>query len=148
MKWIAIFAVMGMLIMSCNETDQSSQDTAVASGLQTEKMTDSYENGRPKVISKFKDGEVIYERHYYETGGVIKEGPIKNGNRDGKWQSFYPSGKLQSIGHYVDGKRQDIVETYYENGNLRYEGKFENGKKAGSWVFYDESGKVTKTEKY
>jgi antitoxin component YwqK of YwqJK toxin-antitoxin module len=30
---------------------------------------------------------------------------------------------------------------YYPNGKLNYTGAFVNGKKDGIWVFYDESGK-------
>lgn len=135
------------LLFACDPAPANSDD-ALNQSLQVEKMTESYENGRPKVIAKIQGGQVIFERHYYDTGGVMKEGPIKANQKSDYWKAYYPSGKIQSTGFFKDGKRTGKVETFYENGNLRYEGEFKNGKKFGKWVFYDEAGNVTRTEKY
>ena len=86
----------------------------------------------------------IYEKEYYEDGNPLKEGPIVNDKRDGRWKSYYRDGTLWSEGDYANGVREGLTKSYFPNGKLRYEGNFTNGVKSGQWNFYNENGTFEK----
>lgn len=48
----------------------------------------------------------------------------ENGSKTGRFISYYPSGKLQSEGSFVNNLRDGIWKYYYENGNIEHEVNF------------------------
>jgi antitoxin component YwqK of YwqJK toxin-antitoxin module len=113
-----------------------------------EQVLEYYANGSPRIVRvvKMKDGkyDFEYEKEYYEDGNLLKEGPIVNNKRDGRWKSYYRDGTLWSEGDYANGEREGLTKSYFPNGALRYEGNFTKGVKSGQWNFYNENGTFEK----
>ena len=57
-------------------------------------------------------------KEYYEKGGTKAAGKIKDGQKEGKWFFYYPSGKLKEINYYVMGIAEKNWKRYDEAGNL------------------------------
>lgn len=118
----------------------------------SEEVVESFANGTPRLVREIEemDGKQfhVYEKEYYEDGNLAKEGPVKDGQKDGEWKTYYRSGKIWNEGFYRDGKRSDTTIAYYENGNVRYVGVFTNGIKTGTWKLFKEDGELDKTQIY
>jgi len=66
----------------------------------------------------FPDDKVVTEGKYtmyYENGTIQAEGNIVNGNPDGLWRSYYPSGNISSSITYVRGMVNMQAIFYYDN---------------------------------
>lgn len=109
----------------------------------TTKEESSTENLNISITSptKITDGEVI---EYHKNGVVKIKGTLKNGKREGQWQSFFENGSLQSENKYVKGILSGKTAAYYPNGNLNYVGLYINDLKDGVWYFYLENGTLDK----
>lgn len=115
----------------------------------TEKIEVKYPNGQPEMVLMFnKSGECVKQIHYYQSGQVKMEGPMKNGKREGEWTAFFPSGRVQSHGFFKNDERTGAAEAYWNNGNLLYEGYYKEGKHIGHWKWYDEQGNLIREEDY
>lgn len=112
-------------------------------------MEESFEDGKPKVIRYYADGDTskkIGETQFYETGKEKVKGDFDESQRDGSWTYWYPNGNKWSECEYKNGIKHGKSITYFENGNIRYEGKYKNDVRVGVWNFYDESGKLIREE--
>ncbi|HIP37556.1 MAG TPA: hypothetical protein EYG85_11960 [Crocinitomix sp.] len=70
--------------------------------------------------------------YYHDDNKTLKETlPLKNGQINGLFKSFYPSGKLKSKIDYRESKREGSHKVYYENGKINYEANMQNEKKNG-----------------
>lgn len=84
----------------------------------------------------------------YINGIIQIKGDYRNGQRNGLWQSWYPSGTLWSETTFKAGVKEGTTITYYENGMVRYRGFYKNDERAGKWKMFDESGKFQKEIDY
>ena len=64
------------------------------------------------------------EYWYHDNGKELEKGDNKDGNHDGPWIGYYPSGKLAGTVTYVSGKETD-VKLYNEDGSTKDEKVFE-----------------------
>ena len=107
----------------------------------TEKVIKTYENGQPFVVYYYdKNDQLVSGKEFYENGMLRMEGEFADEVRHGNWTAYFPDGKVQSTGVYVNGVRVGPSKVYYENGNLWMDGHYVNDHKCGEWVFYDEQG--------
>ena len=115
----------------------------------TEKVEVSFPNGQPQYVKILDEsGDCVREVEYYETGQVKMEGPMKEGQREGKWVAYFPDGRPQSIGDFKAGKMDGVTKVYWDNGNLRWEGFNKEDRRCGKWMFYDEQGLLLKEVDY
>ena len=77
-----------------------------------------------------------------------QNGTIRNGKRDGFWESYYENGQLNWKGSYKDDWLDGPWEYYYDNGQLSYKGNYIGGKEDGIFEHYKENGKFHKKEKW
>lgn len=84
-------------------------------------------------------------REFYPDSALKIEGRQVNGQREGKWSSYYPNGLKWSETTFRAGIKDGPTITYYENGIMRYSGQYYNDYKTGIWQFYNEEGKLDKT---
>lgn len=106
-----------------------------------EQVISTYKGGQPAKVYCFdKENHWVGERHYYESGMLMMEGPVADSVRTGEWISYFPDGKVQSTGVYQDGLRVGKAKVYYENGHLMMDGYYVDDHKCGEWIFYDEQG--------
>jgi antitoxin component YwqK of YwqJK toxin-antitoxin module len=57
-----------------------------------------------------------------------------NGNKEGIWEQYDYSGKLQSKGNYVNGMEDGLWE-FYEEGRVLYTRRYKNGRELGIWGY-------------
>lgn len=136
MKRIFLYLFIIILYSGCRQTVSPAQGVEVVR---------TFENGSVKADRLFasENGKNIayFEREYYETGVLLKEGPLKNGKPDGLWKSYYQNGLLWSEGEFSEGIRNGLTKTYHANGNLYYEGYYTNNTKDSLWQFWNAEGK-------
>lgn len=107
----------------------------------TPRTASTHANGQPSVVQYVdRDNVVVSEKHYYDDGSLMMEGPIKDGERTGEWKGYFPDGKLQSTGFFEQGKRTGPATVYWSSGNLYMEGAYLEGRRVGKWRYYDEQG--------
>jgi antitoxin component YwqK of YwqJK toxin-antitoxin module len=54
--------------------------------------------------------------------------------------SYYPSGKIESTGNMVNGKKQGEWKWFFENGKISLQGKYFTDKEEGEWVWFHTNG--------
>lgn len=110
----------------------------------TENVVSTFENGQPaKVYYYNSDNQLVAGKEYYENGVLFMEGAYGNNVRQGEWIAYFPDGKVQSTGTYLDGMRTGKSKVYHENGHLWMDGWYTDDHKCGEWIFYDEQGYET-----
>ena len=134
------FVLLGLTCFSCFEK----QDNTYV----YENVSRFYDDGKPQIISKFKDSIEVYQKHYFPSGVLFMEGSVDKGKRTGKWTSYHENGTTNSIGFFDQNMRTGEVKCFYNNGQLQYSGEFHRNQKTGTWTFYDKNGAVLKTESF
>jgi antitoxin component YwqK of YwqJK toxin-antitoxin module len=75
----------------------------------------------------------IYDKQYVN---VLKSiGAYKEGNYDGLWSYYNPTGTLDKRGTYMDGKEEGTW-TFYDSSDstkILYKGDYKSGQKTGPW---------------
>ena len=75
-------------------------------------------------------------------GQEIDRGQTKHGQAYGVWISWYPTGELNGIAEFADGKPHGSYTVWYPSGTLMYEGSNYNLGEHGDHFRYSESGNV------
>ncbi|MGV8946367.1 MAG: toxin-antitoxin system YwqK family antitoxin [Lutibacter sp.] len=84
------------------------------------------------------------EKKYYSNTTILKEtGNLKNGLKDGIWETFYENGKLETVGNYTDDEKNGEWKVYFDNEQLAAVGNYTSTKfpTPGTWKFYTKEGK-------
>ncbi|MBI2962303.1 MAG: toxin-antitoxin system YwqK family antitoxin [Deltaproteobacteria bacterium] len=87
-------------------------------------------------------GEAVRHGPYvevYESGTKREAGRYRHGRRDGTWTRSYPSGRVDTIVEYENGKPLRFL-AWHDNGQKWEEGGFEDGLKQGVWIRWWENG--------
>lgn len=77
------------------------------------------------------------------TGNATADTP-----KNGLVKTYYPSGKLKDVCHYVNGKRNGKAIHYYENGKIATVANFRNDDFYGKVTFYYSNGQKNSVEYY
>lgn len=92
---------------------------------------------RTKKIEYYDDNHSI--KFIYECVGQEK---------DGREELYYPSGKLNRIRNWNNGRLEGEMIIYYNTGNIYIQGNYENGKLSGDYTVYRENGKILTIKHY
>lgn len=114
---------------------------------QEREVLEQWTPNQAKVVGYFiTEGEARWkqkEEKFYTDGTQEYFGSFdKEGERDGEWRYFYPSGQLWSLGFYKNGLKDGKKEVYWPDGMKRYEGQYTNDEKSGVWNFYNKDGSL------
>ncbi len=164
MKRILVIVGLAALMSACgNQMDKKSADKKSDSTTSVEKIKadplkpgekyiESYANGQPRIVKKMKkSGNKLvpaYLTEYFENGQISKEGPYKNGKRDGLWKTYYKTGELWSEIYFNNGQPDSNTTAYYPNGKIRYQGFYTKGQKSGTWKIFKEDGSIKELKHY
>ena len=74
-------------------------------------------------------------------GEVTRAATYQLGVITGECRQLYPNSNIQTIEHFVSGKREGKLQIFYEEGPLKEEGMFANGEPVGEFVQYFRDGK-------
>jgi len=149
---IFMLLILPAIILSACNNGESGKNPKKVRLKSNEVVVNSYVNGTPQVVRKMeeKDGQKVpvYEKEYYEDGNILKEGPLVNNQRNGKWKIYYRDGQIRNIVNYDNGVLNDTIIGYNENGTVKFRGIFKEGQKSGTWLIYDENGNFLKNQVY
>lgn len=135
MKQLFIASIFSICLFSC-----SNEETTIATP-EPQKPVETY-NGIP-ISEKEPENYTGPIEVLYNNGLPKMTGNKKNGLREGRWQSWHPTGAPASECDYKNGVEHGEYMVFHEStGKIMITGQYENGKKIGSWTFYDEDGKV------
>ncbi|MBC7412280.1 MAG: hypothetical protein H7331_07490 [Bacteroidia bacterium] len=96
-------------------------------------------------IGKYKKE---YRNEFYKNNVRKIEAQTHKGKLQGKYVSYYPSGKLQSIGHYKQNNIDSTQVVYFENGKIGATNNYIYGKKEGMETIYHQNGQLWSEKKY
>ncbi|MBR1517485.1 MAG: hypothetical protein IJ620_05020 [Bacteroidales bacterium] len=96
------------------------------------------------IIVSRGDSKTYYQ--FYSNCTLRSLGQLKDGQRDGHWVFYHPSGQIQTEADFVDGKQHGNYTVYRENGLPYYRGTYSHGQRVGTWEFYDAQGNLTHTQ--
>jgi antitoxin component YwqK of YwqJK toxin-antitoxin module len=107
-----------------------------------------FEDGSNWRVENFYQGkEEGKSIEYNDTGAVIAEGNYVDGFKEGFW--FLQINDHREEGTYFEGQRTGKWQSFYLNSDqLRFEGQYENGIKNGEFVFYYDNGQVKRRGYY
>ncbi len=99
---------------------------------------------------EFKEGLAHGKRIYYYPNGKIKEeGNYTEGKTTGAWIFNYENGNPQMKCTFVDEKQDGKVESFYEIGTVESVRYYNRGIPTGTWEFYGKrEGDLLKKVKY
>jgi antitoxin component YwqK of YwqJK toxin-antitoxin module len=103
--------------------------------------------GQVMVSGKYFDGQ-MEEEWVYRVGDCLEKGKYVADLKDGKWQAFYPDGKLKYEGTYIQGNPDGEHKFYYPNGQLKETNYYVMGISEKNWRKYDENGTLLLTITY
>ena len=97
----------------------------------------------------YRDGqrEGRYE-YFYPSGVFSSRGTYENDELDGPAEYYYENGQLWEKRAYTAGELDGPFEAYYENGPLRVKATFVAGERDGPWEMYHENGQLRQKGTY
>jgi antitoxin component YwqK of YwqJK toxin-antitoxin module len=91
----------------------------------------------------YRDGQREGRYEYFYPSGVFRgRGTYENGLKEGPYESYHENGELRSRFNLVAGEEVGLVEIYYENGQLESRGTYVAGERDGPYEFYHENGQL------
>lgn len=115
------------------------QADKLSSAVKDGKWTYWFENGRLSSEEEYQKGKMSGNWRSFSPAGVkVFEVDFNSG----KAVYYHDNGSVESEGLMLSGMLQHGAwKGFYPNGKLNFTGSFLNGKKDGVWIFFDESGK-------
>lgn len=92
--------------------------------------------------------ELSETKYVYDVDGNLKSKIIiADGKIQGEAISYYPSGQISTLVHYINNKKEGIEKKYYNTGQIYRIRPFRNGKLNGTETrYYKDGGKKTTQE--
>lgn len=89
------------------------------------------------VVNGKKEGKF---ESYYPNGKLLMSGTLKNNRNEGEWKYFFNNGIVESAGMFENDKPVGKWSWYYPDGTLRQTGFFNYGQRDSIWKTYDSTG--------
>ncbi|NCC12211.1 MAG: hypothetical protein EOM32_02445 [Spirochaetia bacterium] len=90
-----------------------------------------YANGQ---VEMMQSGNIL--THYYKSGIVKSQGPLKENLMDGQWHFYRENGMVHQVGTYKKGVKDGPWVRYNKVGALEYEALFEEGKEVSKRLYH------------
>jgi uncharacterized protein len=95
------------------------------------------------------DGKITDSKIYNDNGVLVSEGIVnEQGDRNGKWEDFFPDGKVMDEGQYTENRRSGLWKFNNSDGKTEQTGYFNNGRPDGMWKWYYENNALLREEEY
>jgi antitoxin component YwqK of YwqJK toxin-antitoxin module len=105
------------------------------------------ETGKKQVVENYKNGNFdgIFQA-YYPSGLLEQEGIYIVNVMDSTWVRYYDTGQVKEEVVFRDNEENGPFKEYHANGNIKAEGFFKDGDhEHGLLKLYDEMGELIKT---
>jgi Uncharacterized protein conserved in bacteria len=96
----------------------------------------------------FAQGEKEVRKTFYPNGKVETEGEYLDGKLDGYYREYYPTGVLWKEWTFKNGTEEGRSNWFFENGTLSRTWNYENGNREGEGLTYYETGELWGRENY
>ncbi len=103
-------------------------------------------------------GNLAYQLHmqkgsgkyngFYPNGKLKFDGNYVQGDFDGPYKLYFFDGSPHSVQYYRKGEPDSTYKSYFYGGQLNIEGQYKLGKKSGTWKYYNIKGMLRSTEEY
>jgi hypothetical protein len=91
-------------------------------------------------------GQVVGQRHYTQTGTMVRETPLKDGQKHGREYTWNDDGSLILMEPYVQGKIHGTAEQYGAEGKVIGTYHIIHGTGLDIWREEDEAGNISIAE--
>ena len=88
------------------------------------------------------NGEVVGQRHYDSEGNLMRETPLKNGQKHGREYIWGLDGAVESVEPYVEGQLHGLAKQYNHKGKMIGTYRFVHGSGYDIWRYEREDGSV------
>ena len=85
---------------------------------------------------------------YWPTGQLNYKGFYKDNKRDESWVYYLKNGQLSKKSEYNDGEANGPVVGYYQNGQIEFRGNYKNDRHVGIWFWYEKNGQLRLEKTY
>ncbi|MDD4604413.1 MAG: hypothetical protein PHF97_11490 [Bacteroidales bacterium] len=90
-----------------------------------------------------------YWQKHDSLGRLVYEGHFNHGIPEGRFQYYYPSGKIKTISVVSEKGNYASTHSFFPNGQKMASGIYRNEKKDSTWQFFSEiDGSLVSTEEY
>lgn len=90
-----------------------------------------YANGQ---VQQSQAGNIL--THYFKTGIIKAQGPLKDNLMDGQWNFYRENGMIWQVGNFKKGVKHGSWVRYSKAGALEYEAHFEEGKEVSKRLYH------------
>ncbi|MEP6262760.1 MAG: hypothetical protein ABJ092_14385 [Gillisia sp.] len=97
-------------------------------GLKDGKYIEWHINGWPKILGEFKNNQRVYMSEYHENGTLCNTVYFKNDKPNGLLKKYNNLGNLIEEGRLIDGNKEGKWKSWFDNGALNQEFNFKNDK--------------------
>ena len=105
------------------------------------KFYDISDSRNPTTIKTYSPKNNLVLVEFFSIKGILQsKGFMEDRKRVGKWNYFFPDGKIMSEEMYVDGKLDGKLFNYYPNGKPAEISDYKNGLKNGESQKYSSKG--------
>ena len=143
MRKLFLIFVIALFGLSCSNSVDNAKKTF-------EKVVERNTNNTPKIVYYYEvqgtDTTWVKEAWFHDNGNLNLEGAIVNNKREGKWESYYPTGELMSVGNFKNGLREGRGVIFFKNGNTSIDVYYHEGKQCGVWTYFNEDGIILSVE--
>jgi antitoxin component YwqK of YwqJK toxin-antitoxin module len=144
------FAYLAVFLSSCSDSSKKNKEIITVDSIiykpgTKEPFTGTWQGNMDSmkivfdVVNGKKEGKF---ESYYPNGKVLMSGNMKNNRNVGEWKYFYDNGNLESAGIFENDKPEGKWAWYYPDGTLRQTGYFIAGRRDSIWKSYDSSGSI------
>ena len=88
------------------------------------------------------NGEVVGQRAYDNDGNLMRETPLRNGNKHGREYIWGLDGALESVEPYVDGQLHGLAKQYNRKGKVIGTYRFVHGSGYDIWRYERKDGSI------
>jgi antitoxin component YwqK of YwqJK toxin-antitoxin module len=117
-------------------------------GGEARRMRTWYENGTLQEDWRHRTPEDADIRRWHENGNLSDELTYRDGETEGRWMQWWPSGFPRRQWHWHRGQLEGEYTFWSESGALKIRGQYSAGEKVGVWEHYTEAGELERREEY
>ena len=137
-----------ILINACSDNPANSNEDLSSSGARDQLLekVSKFDLSNPGTVLKLLPGAATFDSLEWNATTGKANVPGGKAPLTGWAKGIHPNGKLEGIGHFIDGKENGPCFFWRADGTKDQQGGFLEGKRHGLWIHWDGSGKETKRE--
>ncbi len=145
-RYLGLAGILLLCACSDNPDDLKNKVPAPAAHEQILKEVSKVDLSDMVTVRKLLPGAAMFDTLEWNSTTGKANVPGGKAPLTGWAKGTHPNGKLEGIGHFIDGKENGPCFFWRADGTKDQQGGFLDGKRHGLWIHWDGSGKETKRE--